>query len=113
MDASRRVVVFAPLVVAASLAACGPSSRPLISGDILLFTGTGTSAGDVAALQTILDRNRFEYSTVNSSQLNQMDEQQLRRYRLLIVPGGNFIQIGNSLSASTASNIRTGVQDGL
>ena len=35
-----------------------------------------------------------------------MSESQLRGYRLLIVPGGNFINIGNSLNASTTATIR-------
>jgi glutamine amidotransferase-like uncharacterized protein len=80
---------------------------------ILLFKGTGTSPNDVAAVETILNTNRLDYSTVNSSQLNQMGESQLRDYRLLIVPGGNFIDIGNSLTSSTTANIRNAVHNGL
>jgi len=41
---------------------------------ILLFIGTGTSPNDVAAVETILKSNRLNYSTVNSSQLNEMAE---------------------------------------
>jgi glutamine amidotransferase-like uncharacterized protein len=42
-----------------------------------------------------------------------MGESQIRGYRLLIVPGGNFIDIGNSLTSSTTANIRNAVQNGL
>ena len=42
-----------------------------------------------------------------------MAEAGIRRYRLLIVPGGNFVGIGNSLTPSTTANIRSGVQNGL
>src|SRR5258705_6946549 len=42
-----------------------------------------------------------------------MGESQLRGYRLLIVPGGNFIDIGNSLTSSTTASIRNAVRDGL
>ena len=42
-----------------------------------------------------------------------MGESQLRGYRLLIVPGGNYINIGNSVTSSTTANIRSAVQDGL
>ena len=80
---------------------------------ILLFDGTGTSPGDVAALETILNNNQLDYSTVNSSRLNAMSESQLRKYRLLIVPGGNFIHLGNSLTPNTTANIRNAVQNGL
>jgi len=37
----------------------------------------------------------------------------MRRYRLLIVPGGNFVEIGNGLSSGTIANIRNTVRTGL
>jgi glutamine amidotransferase-like uncharacterized protein len=42
-----------------------------------------------------------------------MGEARLRGYRLLIVPGGNFIHIGNSLTSNTTANIRNAVHSGL
>jgi hypothetical protein len=92
------------------------TSRPLTSGDIasiLLFDGTGTSPNDVVAVETILSTNHLNYSTVNSAQLNEMGESQMRGYRLLIVPGGNFIDMGNSLTPGAAANVRNAVQNGL
>ena len=92
------------------------TSRERASWDtapILLFNGTGTSPNDVAAVETILSSNGLNYSTVNSSQLNEMGESQMRGYRLLIVPGGNFVDMGNSLTASTTANLRKSVQNGL
>ena len=83
------------------------------SAPILVFNGTGASLNDVAAVETILDHNHLSYATANSSQMNEMSESQLRRYRLLIIPGGNFIDIGKSLSSSTAANIHDAVQNGL
>ena len=80
---------------------------------ILLFNGTGTSPGDVAAVEAILDTNHLTYSTVTASRLNDMSEAQIREFRLLIVPGGNFIDIGNSLTPSTTANIRQAVHNGL
>src|SRR5207302_292046 len=53
------------------------------------------------------------YSTVDSSELNAMTEAQLRRTRLLIIPGGNFEDIGHSLGPSTTRNIRDAVQNGV
>ena len=97
----------------ASAAATPTSLRSGGIAPILLFNGTGTSPNDVAAVETILNNNDLNYSTVNSSQLNQMSESQIRGYRLLIVPGGNFIDIGNSLTSSTTANIRNAVQNGL
>jgi Biotin-protein ligase, N terminal len=92
------------------------TSRPPTSEDmasILLFNGTGTSPNDVVAIEEILRTNHLNYSTVDSSQLNEMGEIQMRGYRLLIVPGGNFIDMGNSLTPGTAANIRNSVQNGL
>jgi glutamine amidotransferase-like uncharacterized protein len=91
-------------------------SATATSGDtapILLFNGTGTSPNDVVAIEEILRTNHLNYSTANSSQLNEMSELQMRGYRLLIVPGGNFIEMGNSLTPGTAANIRNAVQKGL
>lgn len=82
-------------------------------GPVLLFSGTGTSPNDVVAVRTILNRSHLGYSTVSSSRLNGMSESQLREYRLLIVPGGNFIEIGKNLTANTTANIRNAVQNGL
>ena len=96
------------LALALFSTACRPGDAP-----ILLFTGTGTSAGDVAAIKTILDANYFSYAVADSWQLNRLPEADLRRYRLLIVPGGNFIHIGESLTPQTAVGIRAAVRGGL
>jgi len=81
---------------------------------ILLFTGTGTSSSDVSAVKAILGVNKLTYATANSSQLNAMTETQLRGYKLLIVPGGNSITIGDNLTSTTTTNIHNAVtNDGL
>ena len=95
-----------------SLTACAPPA-PRNAPPILLFNGTGTSANDVAAVEAILNGNHLTYSTVNSPQLNGMNASQLLAYRLMIVPGGNFIAIGDGLTPSTTANIHNAVQSGL
>jgi Biotin-protein ligase, N terminal len=81
---------------------------------ILLFNGTGTSSSDVAAVEAILSANQLTYSTANSSQLNAMTEARLKAYKLLIVPGGDSITIGDNLKPSTTTNIHNAViNDGL
>ncbi len=79
---------------------------------ILLFNGTGASPGDVAAVRSILSSQHLDYSTVDSPHLNAMSQTQIREYRLLIVPGGNFVKIGNSLTSNTTANIRTAIRNG-
>ena len=58
-----------------------------------------------AAVEIILKDRHLNYSTVNSRQLNGLNESQLMAYRLMIVPGGNFIAIGNGLTSSTTAHI--------
>jgi WD40 repeat protein len=83
------------------------------TGPVLLFTGKGTSPNDVSSIETILKNKHLGYSTANSSQFNQMTESQFRGYRLLIVPGGNFVQIGNGVTSNATVTIRNAVQNGL
>ena len=99
------------LISLATTACTPPGSNAVPS--ILLFSGAGTSVNDVAAVVTILRDKHLEYSTVNSRQLNGMSESQLKAYRLMIVPGGDFIDMGNSLAPSTTANIHNAVQGGL
>jgi glutamine amidotransferase-like uncharacterized protein len=94
----------------------GDSAIPLTSNTIppiLLFNGTGTSPNDVTAVEMVLNEQHLNYSTANSSQMNDMSAARLRTYRLLIVPGGNFIDIGNGLKPSTTAKIHDAVQGGL
>ncbi len=94
-------------------AAVGPSA-PLLpaiasSQPVLLFDGTGTSS-DVSAVKDVLSSLNIGYNTADSSQIEALSEQQLAGYKLVIVPGGNSITIGQGVSAAVASNIRGAVQ---
>lgn len=83
------------------------------SSRILLFNGAGTSRNDVAAIEAILHAKQLAYAMVDSAQLNEMSEAQMRSHGLLIIPGGNFVDIGNGLTAETTANVRAAVQHGL
>jgi glutamine amidotransferase-like uncharacterized protein len=112
------MIIIALILIVTLFSACkGYSDKSTTHTDgaaqILLFNGTGASPNDVAAVETILESNHLKYSTANSSQLNRMSESQIRAYRLLIIPGGNFIDMGNSLNPGTARNIHNAVQHGL
>lgn len=104
----------AALLISAALTACAPTTESSRNAaPVLLFAGAGTTPNDVAAIETILDGSRLSYSTADSSQLNAMTESQIAGYRLLIVPGGNFVDMGNSLTARTTANVRNAVKHGL
>jgi hypothetical protein len=92
--------------------ACGSRDEKK-AAPILLFDGTGTSPGDVAAVKAVLERRRLDYSTVGSWGLNRASESDMRKHRLLIVPGGDFVKIGNGLTADATTNIRNAVRGGL
>ena len=89
------------------------STNTVTTPPALVFNGTGTDS-DVAAVESVLNTLKLKYATANSSQLNAMTETKLKAYKLLIVPGGNSITIGNNLSTATTAMIRATVQnDGL
>jgi hypothetical protein len=106
-----------PLLLLLALVSCdppAPSSRaPSNLAPILLFVGNGASAGDVAAVEQILNDNHLQYATATSQQLNGMSASQLMAYRLMVVPGGNFIDMASSLTRGATANIRAAVQGGL
>lgn len=99
------------LVILAFLVGCA-TSQPA-PADILLFTGRGTSSGDVTALEDILRESGWRYSTVSSAQLDAMTESKLKSYRLLILPGGNFEVIGHGLATSTTTKLRRAIGSGM
>jgi glutamine amidotransferase-like uncharacterized protein len=96
-----------------SIEATSTAQKADSTAEVLLFSGTGSSPNDVKAFESILKDQHVSYMKVNSSQLNGMSESQMRGYRLLIVPGGNFIDIGNGLTPAATANIRNAVQNGL
>jgi glutamine amidotransferase-like uncharacterized protein len=109
---SRKDIVIGVLAAASVLlASCG--ARQTGSEPILLFDGTGASRGSVSALQAVLEANHLAYMTVTSAELDRMDEEALRRHQLLIVPGGNFVDMGNGISRETALRLRDAVHHGL
>src|SRR5689334_18471222 len=85
---------------------CAGCAAPDTSrADILLFNGRGTSPNDVAALEDILRESGLRYSTVSSARLDAITETDLKAYRLLVIPGGNFEFMGNALATSTPAKL--------
>jgi len=100
------------LMLTLGLAACGSSAPPPTAMPILLFTGTGTSAIDVRAIEDILRARQFEYEKADSTTLDQMDAATLRSYRLIIFTGSNVEEIGRSLRPATSARIAAAVRAG-
>jgi len=124
----RAVIIALTAFILIAFTACGtpastvgmaahPAAVPLTAPTtppILLFIGTGTSPSDVTAIEAILSTNKLTYATATSSQLDGMTETQLKAYKLLIVPGGNSITIGDNLTSTATTNVHNAVvNDGL
>jgi biotin protein ligase-like protein len=119
--AGRFSCVAAFIIAATMFNGCGSRSDPAsaataalppaipASEPVLLFNGTGTSA-DVSAVQAVLSTLGIGYTTADSDQFNAMTKAELGGYKLIVVPGGNSIEIGQSLNGSTAGNLRGAVQ---
>ena len=99
-------------ILPVAVTACDPPAR-VDRAAILLLTGTGTSTGDVSAVERVLGHNHLEYATATSSQLNRMTASELMTYRLVIVPGGNFIDLSAGLTLQTTARIHDAVQRGM
>jgi hypothetical protein len=111
-ESLRAVAAVSLALLVATVLSCG-GRRTKGPAPVLLFTGVGASHGDVDALETILKTNDVDYVTVSSAELNLMTEDEIRQYRLLIFPGGNFVEMGNSLNPAATANVRNGVQHGV
>jgi glutamine amidotransferase PdxT len=92
---------------AANVAAGGSTPR------VLLFIGTGTTAGSDNGWKTILGNMKVTYATATSSQLNAMSASALSAYKMLLIPGGDAITISRSLTATTKTKIKTAVTNGM
>ena len=108
----HRIIQLVSCIAAVALTGCAPSASSDPAA-ILLFNGTGTSPNGVKAVEAVLKDSHLQYTTVNSQNLNAMSGSQLMAYRLLIVPGGNYITIGDSLTPDATTNIHHAVQGGL
>ena len=100
-----------PTIGILALIGCAPHIPR--SSAILLFNGTGTSPGDVAAIESILRDNHLDYTTADTRQLCSLGPRDYRTHRLMIVPGGNFIVMGDHLTPGAASNLHDAVAGGL
>jgi hypothetical protein len=95
----------AAMLPPAALPPAIPAAEP-----VLLYNGTGTSS-DVQAVEAVLATLGIGYLTADAAQLNAMTEPQLAGYKLIIIPGGNSITIGENLTAQATSIIRGAVQE--
>lgn len=107
-----RSIQLASGVAVFALMACSPPDTGPVA-PILLFSGIGASVNDVRAIEAILKQRHLEYVKADSERLNGMSTSQLTAHQLLIVPGGNYITMGNGLTPGAAGRVHDAVQGGL
>lgn len=112
MNQIRWIDIGPVLFLVATLIGC-TRSVPRSDVPILLFDGTGTSNNDVRAIERLIQESGLEYTTADSSQLNEMSEMQLANYRLIVFPGDNYITMGDSLTAETMQRVRSRIEHGV
>jgi glutamine amidotransferase-like uncharacterized protein len=95
------------------LCACRPAAGEAPAPDILLYDGAGASLNDVAALAALLRDHGFRFARAGSAAMAAMPAPALRRYRLIIVPGGDFVAMADGMSAPTVEKLRGAVGSGV
>lgn len=81
----NRLIYFIIFIVVELLTNCNNAVK---DSPILLFTGKGTSTNDVKAIKHLLYTNHLDFAVINSSQLNWLDTNRLKKYKLMIIPVG-------------------------
>lgn len=97
------------LVMLFSFTVLFQSAQARAAATALLFNGTGSSPTDVVALANILTSMGISYDTANSAQINAMSKAMLAKYKLIVWPGGNSIDMGDSLTVSATKAVKSAV----
>ncbi len=87
--------------------------KPTFNGSVLLFHGSGSSPNAVKALATIIEECGMDFEAVDSRTLNEMTEEDLGRFQLIVFPGGNYVEMGESLSRDTTQRLRKAIRGGV
>lgn len=101
------------VLVAYCLAGCHHEVGAVINAPILLYAGAGTSRNDVRAIADLLQQEHLAFATLSEEQLDAMSTAELGHHRLLIVPGGNFVDMGKKLAPATSAHVRDAVHEGV
>jgi glutamine amidotransferase-like uncharacterized protein len=91
-------------------AACGPAPGP--HPLVLLYEGKGASANDVKEWKVLLDAKGVSYSARGTAEFNAMTMRDFMGFKMVMIPGGNFEEMGKALTPATTTAIRTAVENG-
>lgn len=79
---------------------------------ILLYNGMGISYSDWKQLEQIIRSMGVSYRLVNTSALTSISLTDLKKFKMILIPGGNSNTIHNTLSTTTKIKVRKAVRDG-
>jgi glutamine amidotransferase-like uncharacterized protein len=95
-------------VLVFSLFILKPASA-LAGNQVLIYVGYGTTSGSAAGLEKAITGAGYTYTAVTAPQMNAMTRAQFDAYKLIVIPGGNSINIGTSLTKTTTNNVHNAV----
>ena len=89
-----------------------PTPTPTRINEVLLFNGVGTNASNAQALIDILEQEGLSVKVMSSAQMEAIAESDLRRYLMIVWPGGDANVMSDGLSGATRAKIRRAVVQG-
>jgi len=123
MKQSKRL--FTILWVSLALIGCAspadplPASGPAVPAsnpgteltDALIYAGPGTWSQEITELANVLYQHGSTYVQMGAQELEALSVEQLARFRLIIVPGGDAWVFTHSLTGSARARLRTAVRE--
>ncbi len=100
-----------PADVAQSVPESVPSPSPEIRTDVLIYGGPGSWKDEVQSLKEILYTHGATYEVLTPGQIDQLTVDQLLKYRMLLIAGGDAPTVRKALSVETHFRIREAVQN--
>ena len=79
--------------------------------DILLFSGSSIWKLEAASIRQILYAHGATYRTVGDDELNAMEQADFKKYKALVIPGGDAEVVTSKLYNETRRKIRLAVND--
>lgn len=78
--------------------------------EVLIYSGIGTWVSEVRSIEEVLFAHGSTYAEIDAPGLDEISLEELKTYRLLIIPGGDATVVTDSLSSETHTKLRTAVQ---
>ena len=89
-----------------------PDNSPGIEHtDVLIYSGAGSWGDEIDSLKEILYANGKSYVDFDDEEFNELTEEELEAFSMLLIPGGDSDEVTANLLPETRDNIRKAVQE--